>query len=146
MLTVTHGTFCVIDAGEATIRGFVSGGGTFNPAEFFMRLNIVGVGRFTISLYGEVKRGINIHNIEKDVVFARREKIIVENYIDGLKTLAEIYDDKELVNLVDDFKTSNMHLQAFDKSIKLAEKRKVPEDKILKSKSEIDSYFTGGKK
>lgn len=146
MLTVAHGTFCVIDAGEATIRSFVSGGGTFNPAEFFMRLNIVGVGRFTISLYGEVKRGINIHNIEKDVVFARREKIIVENYIDGLKTLAEIYDDKELVNLVDDFKTSNMHLQAFDKSIKLAEKRKVPEDKILKSKSEIDSYFIGGKK
>ena len=81
MLTVAHGTFCVIDAGEATIRSFVSGGGTFNPAEFFMRLNIVGVGRFTISLYGEVKRGINIHNIEKDVVFARREKIIVENYI-----------------------------------------------------------------
>lgn len=146
MLTVAHGTFCIIDAGEATIRSFVSGGGTFNPAEFFMRLNIVGVGRFTISLYGEVKRGINIHNIEKDVVFARREKIIVENYIDGLKTLAEIYDDKELVNLVDDFKTSNMHLQAFDKSIKLAEKRKVPEDKILKSKSEIDSYFIGGKK
>ena len=78
MLTVAHGTFCVIDVGEATIRSFIAGGGTFNPAEFFMRLNIVGVGRFTISLYGEVKREINVHNVEKEVLFARREKIIVD--------------------------------------------------------------------
>ena len=47
MLTVAHGTFCLIDLGDATVRGFATGGGTFNIVEFFMRLNIVGVGRFT---------------------------------------------------------------------------------------------------
>lgn len=144
MLTVAHGTFCVIDAGEATIRSFIAGGGTFNPAEFFMRLNIVGVGRFTISLYGEVKRGINIHNVEKEVLFARREKIIVENYVDGLKILSEKYDDKDLVNFADDLK-KGMYISAFEKSVKLAEKRGVSEAEGVKNKTEIDAYFTGGK-
>ena len=144
MLTVAHGTFCVVDAGEATIRSFIAGGGTFNPAEFFMRLNIVGVGRFTISLYGEVNRGINIHNVEKEVLFARREKIIVENYVDGLKILAEKYDDKDLVNFADDLK-KGMYIIAFEKSVKLAEKRGVSEAERIKNKTEIDAYFTGGK-
>ena len=144
MLTVAHGTFCVIDAGEATIRSFIAGGGTFNPAEFFMRLNIVGVGRFTISLYGEVKRGINIHNVEKEVLFARREKIIIENYVDGLKILSEKYDDKDLVNFANDLK-KGMYISAFEKSVKLAEKRGVSETEGVKNKTEIDAYFTGGK-
>ena len=30
MLTVAHGTFCLIDAGEAVGRAFVGGGGSFN--------------------------------------------------------------------------------------------------------------------
>jgi len=60
MLTVAHGTFCMMDLGDATIRAFITGGGTFNVTEFFLRLNIVGVGRFTISLYDEAKRAIVI--------------------------------------------------------------------------------------
>lgn len=58
MLTVAHGIFCLIDAGDATLHGFISGGGTFDVKEFFMRLNIAGVGRFTISLYGEGNRAV----------------------------------------------------------------------------------------
>ena len=38
-----------------------------------------------------------------------------------------------------------MYIKAFEKTITLAEKRKVPEDKILKNKTEIDFYFNGGK-
>ena len=34
MLTVAHGTFCLVDIGDATIRGFATGGGYFNTAEF----------------------------------------------------------------------------------------------------------------
>ena len=29
MLTVAHGTFCLVDIGDAAVRGFVSGGGAF---------------------------------------------------------------------------------------------------------------------
>ena len=69
MLTVAHGTFCIIDIGDATVRGFASGGGSLNVVEFVMRLNIVGVGRFAISLYGEYKRGLQAHKRKKKIYF-----------------------------------------------------------------------------
>ena len=36
-----------------------------------------------------------------------------------------------------------MYKEAFDKSVVLARKRKVPEKNILKNKEEIDLYFKG---
>lgn len=144
MLTVAHGTFCMMDLGDATIRAFITGGGTFNVTEFILRLNIVGVGRFTISLYGEVKRAVVIRKAESEAQFLRSEIIIVENYLSGLKLLSELYDDKELVDFLDDFKNSDMFLQAFQKSVRLAELRKVPDNMILRTKSDIDLYFREG--
>lgn len=144
MLTVAHGTFCLVDIGDATIRGFATGGGYFNVAEFFMRLNIVGVGRFTISLYGEAKRGIKKSDAQENIYFFKREKIIVENYIEGLRCLSEVYDDRLLLTFIDDLKSSDAYIQAFAKSALLAEKRNVSERDILKTKTDIDNYFHGG--
>ena len=143
MLTVAHGTFCLIDTGDAVVRGFISGGSSFNVAEFAMRFNIVGVGRFAISLYGEANRGIKRHSLETNIVVIRRQKVIVEDYIDGLNYLAEIYDDKELLLFTQEFKESDMYVQAFEKSVLLAQKRNVSSDVLLKDKSDIDSYFMG---
>ena len=144
MLTVAHGAFCLVDISDATIRGFVTGGGYFNVAEFFMRLNIVGVGRFTVSLYGEARRGIKRLNAKEDVYFFSREKLIVENYMNGLHCLSEIYDDKLLLTFIDDLKNSDAYIQAFHKSAQFAEKRNVPDKQILKTKADIDQYFLGG--
>lgn len=145
MLTVAHGTFCMMDLGDATIRAFITGGGTFNVTVFFLRLNIVGVGRFTISLYGEAKRAIVIRKAESETQFSRREITIIDNYLSGLSLLSELYDDNDLVNFVDDFKNSDMYVQAFQKSARLAELRKIPDDNILRTKSDIDSYFGGNR-
>jgi hypothetical protein len=144
MLTVAHGAFCLVDISDATIRGFATGGGYFNVAEFFMRLNIVGVGRFTVSLYGEARRGIKRLNAKEDVYFFSREKLIVENYMNGLHCLSEIYDDKLLLTFIDDLKNSDAYIQAFHKSAQFAEKRNVPDKQILKTKADIDQYFLGG--
>lgn len=51
ILTVAHGTFCLVDVGNAAGKSFVSGGGAFNAVEFVLRLNVVGIGRFAISLW-----------------------------------------------------------------------------------------------
>lgn len=143
MLTVAHGTFCLLDASDAVIRGFTTGSGTFNVAEFAMRFNIVGVGRFTISLYGEIDRSAKKKHEEENIYFLKGEKTIIEDYIDGLKYLSDIYDDKILLTFVSDLKKSDMYKTAFTKSAELAKKRNVPNNKILKSKSDIDSYFSG---
>ena len=143
MLTVAHGTFCLVDAGDALARGFISGGGNLNVAEFVMRLNIVGIGRLTISLYGEVTRGIQRDSLEEEMIILKREKLILTDYVEGLQYLSEIYDDKELLQFTKDLKESDMYIRAFEKTIILAEKRNVSKDKMLKNKSEIDLYFNG---
>lgn len=144
MLTVAHGTFCMIDVSDAIIRGFATGAVFFNVIEFFLRLNIVGVGRFTISLYGEGKRGIQSSKAKEEALFKKREKVIVSDYISGLKILSEVYNDEILLSFVNDFQSSHLYKEAFNKSIQLAELRNVPENQILKSKDDIDLYFRGG--
>ena len=145
MLTVAHGTFCFIDISDAIARGVIIGVGNFNVAEFFLRLNIVGIGRFTISLYGEVRRGFKRRIIKEEEVLLRRKKVIMSDYLDGLKYLSEIYNDKSLLSFVEEFKVNYMYKQAFDKSRLLADKRGVDLDEKLKNKADIDLYFTGGK-
>lgn len=145
MLTVAHGTFCAVDLGDAIVSGIISSAGSFNSVEFFLRWNIVGVGRFSISLFGELKQEITARKSEQEILLLKKEKAIVENYIDGLKLLADIYDDKNLLTFIEELEQSDLYLQAFNKSVKLAEKRNVPEDKLVKNKADIDSYFLGDK-
>ena len=116
----------------------------FNVAEFLMRFNIIGVGRFTISLYGEVTRGAKKHKAKEETYFLMREKTIVMDYMEGLILLSGIYDDRNLLTFVEDLKHSELYKQAFDKTVILAEKRSVPKDKVLRNKADIDSYFMGG--
>ena len=143
MLTVAHGTFCLVDIGDAVIHGFAAGGSSFNVVEFFVRLNIVGVGRFTISMYGEFKRGSKRTAAQEEVYFLKHKRIILNDYIEELKSLSNIYDDDILLTFVEDLKSSDMYKQAFEKTIILAEKRSVPANIILKNKAEIDVYFRG---
>ncbi len=144
MLTIAHGTFCLIDLGDAAIRGFTTGGGSFNIIEFFMQLNIAGVGRFIISIYGEVKRGLQANKVKPETIFLRRERIIVNDYINGLKILSAAYDDKQLLTLVNDFQSSGLYVEAFKKSAELAKLRGVSNG--FNEKADIDSYFRGGAK
>lgn len=143
MLTVAHGTFCLVDVGDATIRAFIAGGGIFDPVEFFLRLNVPGVGRFAFSLYGETKRAISYHRADKKTDFERNQKIVVENYMQGLKILSVKYDDAILLAFISDFENSNAYKTAFEKTVSLAELRDVPEEKILRNKADIDRYFGG---
>lgn len=144
MLTVAHGTFCLIDAGDATLHGFISSGGTFDVKEFFMRLNIAGVGRFTISLYGEGNRVVKRYSLKKETVEIEMRKQILEDYIEGLKYLTQVYDDQLLLSFAQEFEESNVFIEAFDKSVQLARKRGVSQKCILSKKSNIDSYFNPG--
>lgn len=143
MLTVAHGTFCIIDIGDATIRGFEKGIGSFNVFEFVLRLNVVGVGRFAISLYGETRRAISYDHARESSDFAAKEITIVENYIEGLKILSAKYDDARLLTFIADFKKSDAYIKAFERSVQLAELRNVPANRILKDKADIDRYFGG---
>ena len=144
MLIVAHGTFCLLDVGDALAQGFINGNGSFRIDQFVMLLNIVGLGRFTISLYGQANRGIKLYQAKKENLSLRQEKIIIADYIDGLKILSQAYDDKELLLFTKELNESDMYVEAFEKSVLLAEKRNVPKNQILRNKADIDSYFKEG--
>jgi hypothetical protein len=146
MLSVAHGTFCLVDVGDASIRAFIAGGGSFNAVEFFLRLNLVGIARFGISLYDEASRALTYQKAQEEACYAEKEQWIVENYLSGLDTLSHLYDDRNLLTFVEDFKGSAPYQAAFAKSVRLAELRQVPAKEILHSKEEIDTYFKRGKR
>ena len=143
MLTVAHGVFCLIDVGDATIRGFAVGAGSLNVEEFIIRINIVGIGRLSISLYGEVRRGILLEKEKNTFEYLEKKKRICDYYIEGLKVLSEVYDDNSLVILANDLRNSDSYIELFQTTVALADKRGVPDSRILRSKSEIDLYFLG---
>ena len=144
MLTVAHGTFCLLDVGEAVGQGFAKGGGYFNVMEFAMRLNLPGLGRFGISLMGEANRGFKVYRLNKEKWSLEGERLIIVDHIEGLKQLADIYNDEELLKFINDFENSSAYKEAFSKSVELAEKRGVPKERVLKDKADIDAYFMGG--
>jgi len=143
MLTVAHGTFCLVDISDAVAQGFIHGAGTFNVKEVVIRLNLPSLGRFSISLYGELDRTIKKTSNANEIKYLKMREIIVNDYIDGLNELSEIYNDNTLSNFVKDFESSDLYIKAFNKSVMLAEKRNVDSDKILRNKASIDNYFNG---
>ena len=143
MLTVAHGSFCIIDLSDALISGWVYGSGSFNIEKCIMKVNVIGIGRFTISLFGELNNNRKINKLQNNKSILFKNRSVCDYYIEGLKELSEIYDDKNLVSFINELKNSNMYKEAFDKSVVLARKRKVPEKNILKNKEEIDLYFKG---
>ena len=79
-----------------------------------------------------------------EAIFMKREKVIIDDYMEGLKILSKTYDDKLLMTFVSDFKSSNAYKESFNKSVELAKLRNVPENERIKSKADIDCYFRGG--
>ncbi len=139
MITVAHSTFCLVDISDAVIRGVSQG----NVVEFFLRLNIAGVGRLKISLYGEIKRKYKSNKVEDDIFFLQRRKTIIEYYKNGLHEIAEIYDDKEMTKYLYDLDRCSADKDGFLKSIEYAENMKAKN--VLKNKSDIDEYFNPGR-
>ena len=142
MLTVAHGTFCMLDLGDATVRSLIAGGGQFNPLEFCLRINLAGIGRFAISLYGEGKRNFTYYQAEKHAELTDKRKSIAQNYLEGLNDLKHLYDDENYLTFADDIVKHN-YQTAFQKTINLAELRGATP---VKNKTEIDSYFSKNKK
>ena len=143
MLTVAHGVFCITDISDAVIHGVTKEPGTFDIVECFLRLNVVGIQRFSFALYGEVKRSARSKRIKSNAIFIHKEQSIVANYIEGLKILSTIYNDASLLSFINDLQKKELYEKAFDTSVQLATLRNVSEEKILKSKEDIDIFFKG---
>ena len=66
MLTISSGTFMAFDMADAAVRGAINSGGTLPGfvAQFVLRINFVGVGRFAIAVGCDVSMGIKKSKLE----------------------------------------------------------------------------------
>jgi cell division protein FtsL len=81
MLTVSIGTFCVIDMADAAIRGAIKSGG--KPAifagNFLLHVNFIGVGRFAIAVFSDVKMGVQRNKSRDERIDLVNEQIHLIN-------------------------------------------------------------------
>lgn len=77
MLTISMGTFEVIDLGEAAIRGAIKSGGTLPGffAQFVLRVNFVGVGRFAIACGTDVAMGVKKEKVRNQRIETYTQQI-----------------------------------------------------------------------
>ena len=122
MITIASGTFTIVDLADAAIRSAMKNGLPTNPAfwaSFVLRVNFVGIGRFTIALYNDVSMGIKraklvkerrdafiYRELEKDVVIqcelgktlialAKMYEFIQDVVENTFETMAQVVEEEE---------------------------------------------------
>lgn len=81
MLTIATGTFTTVDVADAAIRSVVkNGGNVYNPklyADFVLRINFVGLGRFAIAVGTDIHMGAKRKKLRKERMFRQSEQLLL---------------------------------------------------------------------
>lgn len=81
MLTIATGTFTAVDVADAGIRAIVKSGG-INPetlANFILRVNFVGIGRFAIAIVTDAGMGVKRNHLMKERIGALSQQMALLN-------------------------------------------------------------------
>lgn len=142
MLTVSHSAFCLVDIADVAVGTITKGGGLAVIYEICMRLNIVGLGHLTISLIGEASRANKIKKTEADKHLLEQRKMIVNNYIEGLKELEKFYSNENSLSFISNMDEINC-IDVFKKTSEISNKRG---GQSLDNLSDIDVFFRKGQR
>lgn len=81
MLTIATGTFTTVDVADAAIRSVVKNdGNVHNPklyADFVLRINFVGLGRFAIAVGTDIHMGAKREKLRKERMFRQSEQLLL---------------------------------------------------------------------
>lgn len=98
MITISMGTFEVVDIADAAIRAAIKSG--LNPelfaAQFVLRVNFVGLGRFTIACVTDYMMGVKKNRLELAMASGQTAKVAVStvNLIDDIEIRQRRTDEK----------------------------------------------------
>ena len=92
LLTISLGTFEAIDLADAAIRGALKSGGTIQGffANFVLRVNFVGIGRFAIAVTNDVSMGVQ-------QLKEKRERSMLMSEIISLSNVKLYYKNADLM-------------------------------------------------
>lgn len=158
MLTISSGTFMAIDIADAAIRASkdASAGAAAGPAgasvafasSFLLRVNFVGIGRFTVAVCSDVSMGVEKQHIE-----ARR--VIIYNEMLAITSAKLYYKQAEMLeeNVKMFEENASMWISAKDTAQVISEAQQVMIEslnyfsnswkRISKDVSKITSYVEG---
>jgi len=140
MLTIATGTFTACDLIDASIRGAIKSGG--NPAlfakEFLLRVNFVGVGRFAIAVYSDIKMGVKRSRLRNQRIAIYNEQLHLSNakifYLQAdmwiaaektEKTINEVFDlmEKTMAFYIESVQEIDDNLSKIANNVKLIEEK-----------------------
>lgn len=102
MLTISLGTFVTIDAADAAIESAIRSGGSVAvfAKNMIVKVNFVGIGRFTIGVFSDVKMGIQRNFKVDEVINLIDEQICCYNSVSAisLKSLLNMMADNSAEN------------------------------------------------
>ena len=82
MITISSGTFTAVDLADAAIRSALKNGTPHNPkfwADFVLRVNIVGIGRFSIAVVDDVRMGMKRSRARDERIALMNQQIHLYN-------------------------------------------------------------------
>ncbi len=136
MITIASGTFTIVDLADAAIHSALQGGTPADPkfwASFVLRVNFVGVGRFAIALFTDIRMGVQRQKCIKKrndaIIFRELEKNVVIQ-CELAKTQIALTKMYELIQYTVDntektlLKIEDEENDSFDLVTKAAERRK----------------------
>ena len=78
MITISSGTFTAVDLADAAIKSAMKNGTPENPkfwADFVLRVNLVGIGRFTIAVVDDVRMGVKRSRLRDERIALMNQQI-----------------------------------------------------------------------
>lgn len=102
MLTISLGTFVTIDLADAAIESAIKSGGFvagFAP-NMIVKINFVGIGRFSIAVFSDVKMGVQRQKKVNEVINLINEQISCYNATSAitLKSLLNLIENTSAIN------------------------------------------------
>lgn len=82
MITISSGTFTAVDLADAAIRSALKNGTPQNPkfwADFVLRINIVGIGRFSIAVVDDIRMGVKRGRLRDERIALMSQQIHLYN-------------------------------------------------------------------
>ncbi len=82
MITISSGTFTAVDLADAAIRSALKNGTPQNPkfwADFVLRINIVGIGRFSIAVVDDIRMGVKHGRLRDERIALMSQQIHLYN-------------------------------------------------------------------
>ena len=119
MLTIATGTFTAVDLVDAGVRSAIKTGGVINPAfwgSFVLRVNFVGIGRFAIACYSDIKMGLELKSTKTNFLATQMEYIYNLNAIVLYKQADMFIEAKSVEKAISELENKANEIECYYKN------------------------------